>query len=262
MDLSIVIPVYNSELILPSLVKEIENSLKNKKLNKEIIFINDFSKDNSWKIIKDLSNSSDFIKGINLKNNYGQHNAIAAGLNFAVGDYIILMDDDLQHDPIYILDIFNELKKGYDACYVKYLKRKHIMWKKLLSYLNHITSSYLSGKPKNIYTSSFKGISKNLCDTINNDSNFEVFLDWIIVENSKKIKTINVLHRERFEGKTNYGIKKLLILWSNMIIKIKSKNRFKMILLFLIKIFINKVVYKFLKKKEFNEKFLIIEKTF
>ena len=67
MDLSIIIPVYNSELILPSLVKEIENSLKNKKLNKEIIFINDFSKDNSWKIIKDLSNSSDFIKGINLK---------------------------------------------------------------------------------------------------------------------------------------------------------------------------------------------------
>ena len=106
MDLSIVIPVYNSELILPSLVKEIENSLKNKKLNKEIIFINDFSKDNSWEIIKDLSNSSDFVKGINLKNNYGQHNAIAAGLNFAVGDYIILMDDDLQHDPIYILDIF------------------------------------------------------------------------------------------------------------------------------------------------------------
>ena len=87
-------------------------------------------------------------------------------------------------------------------------------------------------------------------------------MDWIIVENSKKIKTINVLHRERFEGKTNYGIKKLLILWSNMIIKIKSKNRFKKILLFLIKIFINKVLYKILRKKKFSEKFLITEKTF
>ncbi len=262
MDLSIIIPVYNSELILPNLVKEIDIALKDKNLNKELIFINDLSKDKSWETIKNLTNSYNFIKGINLKYNYGQHNAIAAGLNHANGKYIIMMDDDLQHDPKYILKILDELQNGYDSCYVKYLQRKHKLWKKILSYLNHITASYLSGKPVSIYTSSFKGVRKDICNKINNDHNFEVFLDWIIVENSKKIQTIEILHRERFKGKTNYNMKKLLILWSNMILKIKPKNNFKIILLLFLKFIINFVVLKIFKKKEYKEKFIIIEKTF
>ena len=262
MDLSIIIPVYNSESILPHLVKEIDIALIDKNLNKELIFINDFSEDKSWKTIKHLSTSYSYIKGINLKSNYGQHNAIAAGLNHASGKYIIMMDDDLQHDPKYILKILNELKDGHDSCYVKYLQRKHKIWKKILSYLNHITSSYLSGKPISIYTSSFKGIRNEICNKIKNDYSFEVFLDWIIVENSKRIQTIEILHRERFQGKTNYNMKKLLLLWSNMILKIKPKNKFKMILLLFVKFIINFIILKIIKKKDFKEKFIIIEKTF
>ena len=262
MDLSIIIPVYNSELILPKLVREINKALMDKNIKKELIFINDFSEDNSWQTIKNLIKTNVYIKGINLKENYGQHNAISAGLNYSSGEYIILMDDDLQHDPIYIFQILKELKNGYDSCYVKYNKRKHKIWKKVLSYLNHITSSYLSSKTTKIYTSSFKGIKKDLCDIINKDPNFEVFLDWLIVENSSKIQTIEILHRHRLEGKTNYDIKKLLILWSNMIIKIKPKSKFKMILLSILKIIINSIIYKLLNKKKFKEKFLISEKTF
>ncbi len=262
MDLSIIIPVYNSEFILTKLVKEIDKALIEKKIIKELIFINDFSKDDSWETIKKLSKSYGYIKGINLKKNYGQHNAISAGLYYAEGNYIILMDDDLQHDPVYILKILNELEKGFDACYVKYLKRKHIMWKRFLSYINHITSSYLSDKSNRIYTSSFKGINKDLCNIINKDKKLEVFLDWLIVENSKKIQTINVIHRERFQGKTNYGVKKLLILWSNMIIKINPKSFFKKFLLSFLKLFINLIIYKILKKNKYSEKFLILEKTF
>lgn len=262
MHLSIIIPVYNSELILPKLVQEINKALFKSNFEKELIFINDYSKDNSWVEIKRLVKSYSFIKGINLKNNFGQHNAISAGLSFSSGKYIIMMDDDLQHDPAYILNILNELEKNFDACYVKYLERKHATWKKLLSNINHLTSSYLSSKSTKLYTSSFKGINRKICKIINNDKNLEVFLDWLIVENSKKIQTIDVLHRERLEGKTNYGIKKLLILWSNMIIKIKSKNKFKLILLSMLKLIINLFIYKILNKKTYNEKFLIQEKTF
>ena len=68
------------------------------------------------------------------------------------------------------------------------------------------------------------------------------FLDWLIVENSKKIQTIDILHRKRLEGKTNYDFKKLIILWSNMIIKIKPKNKFKILLLSIIKLFIKLIV--------------------
>ena len=261
MNLSIIIPVYNSEKILENLAKEIDNAL-DKNIQKELILVNDFSKDNSWKIIKKLTQSYSYIKGINLESNYGQHNAITAGLYYASGKYVVMMDDDLQHDPIYIIKIYSELEKGFDACYVKYLKRKHNIVKKILSNINHITSSYLSNKPTRIYTSSFKGINKKLINIINNDQNCEVFLDWLIVENAKKIQIIDIFHRERFKGKTNYGIRKLLILWSNMFIKINPKSKFKMILLFVIKLFVNLVLYKILKKKIYKEKFLISEKTF
>ena len=123
MDLSIIIPVYNSEKILPVLIEEIKKSLMANKLKKELIFVNDLSEDHSWEKIKELAKKNSFIKGISLKKNYGQHNAIAAGLSEATGSYIILMDDDLQHDPIYIEKILFELENGYDACYVKYINR-------------------------------------------------------------------------------------------------------------------------------------------
>lgn len=262
MDFSIVIPVYNSESILPVLVNEINHSLKNNKSEKELIFVNDFSKDNSWNEIKNLTQKNLFIKGINLKKNYGQHNAIAAGLSVAKGDYIILMDDDLQHDPIYIEKILSQLKNGYDSCYVKYKKRKHSNIKVFVSWLNHITSSYLSEKTNKIYTSSFKGFNNKICKKINDDNNFEVFLDWLILENSKNVQSIEIMHRERLTGKTNYSYKKLLILWSNMILKIKPNGFTKKLIINFLKFIIIKIIYKILNKKKYTEKFLIDEKTF
>ena len=112
MELSIVIPVYNSANILPELVKQIELNVKGKINSYELFLVNDCSKDNSWNVIKELSSNNLFIKGLNLKKNYGQHNSIMAGLNESSGDYIILMDDDLQHPPNRIYDIYSELKKA------------------------------------------------------------------------------------------------------------------------------------------------------
>ena len=84
------------------LQKNIEQEINNKH---EIIFVNDESSDNSWQIIKDIATKKENILGINLLKNVGQDNAIMAGLSLAKGDYIIIMDDDLQHDPSYINDL-------------------------------------------------------------------------------------------------------------------------------------------------------------
>ena len=259
MKLSIIIPVYNSSEILSELINQIE---KNVKIEHEIILVNDFSKDKSWEKIKEISKENKNIKGVNLEKNYGQHNAIVAGLTFSIGDNIILMDDDLQHDPIFINDIINQITSGAEVCYVKYLKRKHIYWKKLVSLVNHLTSSFLAGKSLKIYASSFKGFNVRIRNLIVSDKNNEVFLDWIIINNSKNTKTINVLHKERYSGKTNYNMKKLLLLWSTMMMNIKSKNFITGFIIFLIKVFIKNVLFKILKKKEYTEKYLIKEKTF
>ena len=128
-DLSIIIPVYNSQNILPKLINSIYLVLKKKIISYEIILINDFSHDNSWEIIKFLCSNYKFVKGINLSKNFGQHNAIMAGLNQCKAKNVITMDDDLQHSPNNIIDIYSELLKDFDVCYVNYLDRKHEKWK-------------------------------------------------------------------------------------------------------------------------------------
>ena len=149
-DISIVIPVYNSSEILSELVKKIYQSIKDD-FNFEIILINDKSADNSWDKIKELTFKYKNLQGINLEQNYGQHNAIMAGLNNVKGKYIVMMDDDLQHPPENIKDIVAKLKEGNEVCYVKYINRKHAKWKIFVSWLNNIISSLLISKPIGVY---------------------------------------------------------------------------------------------------------------
>lgn len=262
MNLSIVIPVYNSEAILPELLEKIEDSLLSKKIKMEIILVNDFSEDRSWETIKLLKNKFPFIKGIDLQNNYGQHNAIMAGLNYSSGEICILMDDDMQHDPKYIYDIYQVLMKGHDICYVKYLKRKHLKWKIFVSWLNNIIASILAFKPIKIYTSSFKGFKRDITKNIIKFKDKEVFIDWLILNQSKKITIIDVVHKERLSGKTNYNLKRLFELWSIMIMKIKPRSIIHYLWLLLPKILVIFLLYPLVKKNNISEQYKIKSKTF
>ena len=117
MDLSILIPVYNSEEIIEDLVKQIIDSVSDIKSvhSYEIILVDDCSPDNSWEKIKFLSKKFNLIKGISLAENFGQHNALMAGMKYSSGEKIITMDDDLQHSPKSINALLNELDKGFDV---------------------------------------------------------------------------------------------------------------------------------------------------
>ena len=190
MKLSVVIPVYNSEKILNTLISSIKRNIKIRKNLFEIILINDFSSDNSWKIITNLKRNNNFIKAINLRKNYGQHYAIFLGLKFAKGRFIVCMDDDMQHDPRYINKIVKTLENRNEVCYVKYLKQEHKITKIFISKLNNIVSSYLMSKSIKIYTSSFKGFTKNIKNKIIQNKSHFVFLDYWIFKYSKKI-TLN-----------------------------------------------------------------------
>jgi polyisoprenyl-phosphate glycosyltransferase len=262
MNLSIIIPVYNSSLILHKLIDEIHNVTKNKDIKKEIILINDCSKDNSWEIIRELADKFDFVKGINLEINYGQHNAIMAGLNLCSGQFCILMDDDMQHQPKYILEIHEQLLKGFKVCYVKYLKRKHLKWKIFVSWLNNIVASILALKPIKIYTSSFKGFNREITNQVIQFKKKEVFLDWLILNSSNNIAIIEILHQERFSGKTNYNLKRLLELWSIMIMNIETRTVLHSLWLILPKTFVRFFVYPFVKKININEQYKILDQTF
>ena len=126
------------------------------------------------------------------------------------------MDDDLQHPPQSLISIYEQLDL-YDACYTLYLKRKHVYWKIFVSSVNNFFSSFIFNKPFKIYTSSMKGIRGDVKDRFMDHNPKIPFIDSLILKEAKKITNINVNHQERFDGKSNYDVKKLFVLWFDMI---------------------------------------------
>ena len=123
MDISIVVPVYNSGEIISKLYVSIVDAL-DKNFSFELILVNDYSKDNSWIKIKELVATKPHIIAVNLKKNSGQDNALLAGLRIAKGEYVVIMDDDLQHNPTDILALYANIIKGFDVCYANFESKK------------------------------------------------------------------------------------------------------------------------------------------
>lgn len=219
MMLSVIIPVYNSEKIINNLVKDISEQIKkiNKIKNFEIILVNDSSDDKSWNEITNICKMYNFVVGINLTKNSGQHNAVMAGLKLCKGDFIITMDDDYQHSPNYISSLLDEIDKGYDVCYTNYVNKKYGILKKFFSFMNHKILNILLKKPKHIYLSSYKCFSKKIAmELIKYDGPF-VYIDGLILNITNKLGIIDIEHSEREHGKSNYSYKKLISLWLKVV---------------------------------------------
>ena len=215
MDLSIIIPVYNSEKIIENLIKQITVSVDNiKSINSyEIILIEDYSPDKSWEKIELVSKKYNNVKGISLSENFGQHNATMVGIKYSSGEKIITMDDDLQHSPVYIKNILDALDKNFDVCYTDYQNRKHPIWKIIVSWLHNLTASYLSNRPYKLYPSSFRGFKKKIALEIINFKGSNVYIDGLFLKITKNITIIPVEHYQRPYGSSNYNFKKLVSLW-------------------------------------------------
>lgn len=216
--LSIVVPVYRSAQILPQLVDQIHAEMCKEGLvdSFELLLVNDASTDSSWEVIRSLALKYTFIKGISLRRNFGQHNAIMAGLNYVNGDFVILMDDDLQHPPNAIGDMVRALSEGYDVCYTNYLNRQHVIWKKLGSRFNDWVATHLLGKPKGLYLSSFKAIRKEVVEEIVKYDGPYAYIDGLILDVTRFITTIPIEHQARHEGEGNYNLRRSFSLWMKM----------------------------------------------
>jgi polyisoprenyl-phosphate glycosyltransferase len=219
MKLSIVTPVYNSEKILPSLAARIDDFTKDNHLagDFELILVNDASPDNSWQVIKRLSSEYYFLRGICLRKNFGQHCATMAGLKHACGDTVVIMDDDLQHPPEEILNLMREIENGADVCYANYKNRRHASWKIWGSKLNDWAVTKLMNKPKGLYLSSFKAISSSVVAEIIKYEGPYTYIDGLILSTTNAIRSIDIEHQTRLEGKSNYNLKRSISLFFNMV---------------------------------------------
>ncbi len=202
-ELSIVIPVYNSEKCLDELNAQVADALKG--IAYEMILVNDKSKDGSWQKIISLTQINASIKGINLKKNAGQDNAIMAGLSQVSGEFVVIMDDDLQHSPYDITKLLEKCKEGFDVCYAFFGEKKQSPWKNVGSQLNDLIAEIFLKKPRGLYLSPFKIMRESVARKIVDYKGPFPYVDGIILSITSNFTQLELVHQKRFGGKSNYN---------------------------------------------------------
>ncbi|MBF0391886.1 MAG: glycosyltransferase family 2 protein [Alphaproteobacteria bacterium] len=217
--LSVVIPVYGSEAILPELTSRLARVLAETPAfagRAEVVMVCDASPDDSWRVLSGLTREHGFLTAIRLRKNVGQHNAIMAGVRRARGAVVVTMDDDLQHSPSDIPALYAKIVEGADVCYVTFAKHHHAAWKLWGSRLNDVMARYLLGKPKNLYLSSFKAFRREIAEEIGNYPGPFVYIDGLILASTGNIASVGLDHNPRLTGKSGYSFKKSVLLWTEM----------------------------------------------
>jgi len=217
-EISIVVPVYRSQIILPHLVERIGRVMENQIAsgNLELILVNDASPDDSWTVVRRLVEQYSFVKGIELARNFGQHNATMAGLNAASGDVVVIMDDDLQHPPETIMSLVKAVRDGHDVCYTEYVNRRHAAWKQWGSRFNDYVATFLLKKPRGLYLSSYKAMHQRVVREVIKYDGPYAYIDGLILDVTRNIAVAPIEHQSRFEGEGNYNLRKSISLWLKM----------------------------------------------
>ena len=221
MKYSIIIPCYNSSHTIRQVVdmtcKEME-ALGRTPF--EMILVDDFSPDGGATAAELIALSAEYdnVVAVELAKNAGQHNAIMAGLNYAEGDFIILMDDDGQTHPSQLPPLLEKFDEGYDVVYGYYPDKKHSAFRNFGSWVNYTTVRILIGKPKDLRTSSYCLMRKYVRDSIIKYPAQYSHMQGLVLRtvSPAKIASVPIQHFDRAYGTSNYSLKKLISLWSNI----------------------------------------------
>jgi undecaprenyl-phosphate 4-deoxy-4-formamido-L-arabinose transferase len=218
MDLSIVVPVYNSAQLVPELVRRIADALAGHKAiaSYEVILVNDCSRDASWQAIAQACERHAAVRGVDLRANAGQHNAIMAGLRAASGEVIVVMDDDLQHAPEDIGKLHARILEGHDLCYAAFRDPKHARWKVLGSAFRDLTARALLGVPRGIRISSFKAMRAAIAQEVVRYAGPFPYVDGFALMATRSVANVELEHHARPDGRSNYGLRESIFLWTKV----------------------------------------------
>lgn len=215
MKYSFVIPCYNSSLSISHVVKEIQDKmLEMQETEYEIILVNDHSKDNTKEVIFGLADQPN-IRAISLAKNSGQDAACLCGYKASTGDYVISLDDDGQNPANEVDKLINKLNEGYDVVIAHYPNKKHESWRNIGSKVNDIMEIEMLGKPKELYVGSYFIAKRFIIDQITQYTNPYPYIRGLLLSATDNIANVDVHHRSREFGTSQYTLKKLLGLWVN-----------------------------------------------
>lgn len=214
--LSIVVPVYRGAATVGRLVEAL--SALDPAGGLEVVLVNDGSPDNSGDVCRALAATARIpVTYIEHARNFGEHNAVMTGLRHARGAYVITMDDDLQNPPEEVLKLYDHARLGdWDVVYTRYAEKKHEGWRNLGSRFANRVADTLLDKPKGLYLSSFRCMSALVVAEIAKYGGPYPYVDGLIMQVTQRIDSIEVLHLARAEGRSNYTLKRLVLLWLNL----------------------------------------------
>lgn len=216
MKLSFVIPCYRSESTIGTVVQEIRDTIATRPgTDYEIILVNDCSPDNVWQVIRQLAAEDCHIKGICLAKNFGQHSALMAGYGQTTGDFVISLDDDGQTPANECFKLVDKLEEGFDVVYACHVKSTQKVYRRFGSFINRKMAESLIGQPQNLRASSFFIARKFVIDQITQYQNSFPYIGGLIFRTTKKIGSVEIQHRKRILGESNYTLMSLLSLWIN-----------------------------------------------
>ena len=215
--LSVVIPVFRGAGTIGPLVERLEaDDLLLKEREIEIVLVNDGSPDDSGAVCRELANARPHVRFVDLSRNFGEHNAVMAGLNHCSGDAAVILDDDFQNPPSEVRKLVDKLAEGFDVVWSRYEVKQHGWFRNLGSRFNDFVATMMLGKPRGLYLSSFKAISRFVIDEVVRYRGPFPYLDGLVLRITRNYTTVLVQHDPRHSGKSGYTLRKLISLWLNM----------------------------------------------
>lgn len=221
--ISVISPVYRAENIVSELVRQVKEHVSTITDDFEIILVNDASPDCSWEKIAEECSKDVRVKGINLSRNFGQHYAITAGLSYAKGEWVVVMDCDLQDRPDEIPNLYRKAQEGWDSVFAQRTERNDTFLKRFLSKMFYAFFSYLTDTKQDPTVANFGIYRRCVIEAIlamrDQIRFFPTMVQWV---GFRKFY-LPVQHSERYEGKTTYNYKQLFRLAINNIIAFSDK---------------------------------------
>lgn len=212
------IPVYNGAQTIAGVVAKLLQVLDAAQL--QIVLVNDGSADNSHEVCCALAaQSPQLLTYLKLSRNFGEHNAVMAGLHYAKGDYVVIMDDDFQNPPEEVPRLFAyAAARQYDIVYTYYPAKQHHYFRNLGSAFTNWVAVFMLDKPKDLYLSSFKCLSRFAVQEIIKYTGPFPYIDGLALRCTRNIGRLEVAHARREVGRSGYTLRKLVRLWLNMFV--------------------------------------------
>ncbi|SET26299.1 undecaprenyl-phosphate 4-deoxy-4-formamido-L-arabinose transferase [Pseudobutyrivibrio sp. C4] len=221
--ISFVIPCYHSENTIEAVVEDICKEFPSEEYNKEIVLVNDGSRDGTYAKLRELADKNSEVVAINLSKNFGQDGATMCGLSQATGEYIIVLDDDGQNPPYEAHKLLEQIEKGYDAVFGKYRTKKDTLFKKFGHDINDMMATSFIGKPKSLQLNSYFVINRFVRDEMLKYKGAYPYIWGLILRCTDNTANVYVEHKAREEGKSTYTLSKLLNLWFDGFISFSVK---------------------------------------